>query len=584
MLPNWNLDDLYSSPTDSKITTDLENTSQRSLELEKKYNGKINSTPADSLHAVIVEYENITEILGKIATYSYLYFVTDITNQERASFYQNMSEKINNISQNLLFLPLEIAKISDIDLQNLYKKSENLKGYKSYIRDLGVFKQYQKSKEIEKILHEKDQTANSSWSRLFDETIAGLKFKFNKKDLSAAEIFNLLSSHKAEERKAAAKSIGKTLKNNIKILAFITNVLAKDKAIDDNIRKYPHPVKSRNISNFIEDEVVNSLVSTVKDNYKNLAHKYYKIKAGYFGQRTLDYWDRNSPLPNQTEQKISWEEAKSIVLDSYNRFSPRIAKIVEKFFINNWIDAAPKKGKDSGAFAHPATPSTHPYIMVNFQGKLRDVMTLAHELGHGAHQYLAREQGYLMSDTPLTLAETASIFGEQLTFEALLSNCKNNDEKRNLLASKIEDSLNTIIRQIAFYLFELEVHTKRKDGELSVDELGDIWLRIQKESLGPTIKFYPEYKYYWSYIPHFIHSPFYVYAYAFGNCLVNSLYSSYANGLEGFEEKYINALTAGGTLHHKELLKPFGLDAGDKNFWQQGLEIPIKYINELEKL
>jgi len=583
-LPNWNLNDLYNSPKDSDIEKDLENGLESSKKLEQKYNSKIDKLDAEDLYKVIIEYENISERLGKVSTYSYLYFVTDLVNQEKAAFYQNISEKINNISQHLLFLPLEISKISDDKLSSLYQSSKNLSQYQPYIRDLRVFKKYQKSKEIEKILHEKDQTANSAWSRLFDETIAGLKFKFDKKSLSASEIFNLLSSHNKEERKKAAKSIGKTLKNNIKILTFITNVLAKDKSIDDKIRKYPHPVKSRNISNLIEDKVVNSLVDTVKDNYKNLAHRYYKIKAGYFNQSYLDYWDRNSPLPDQKEEKISWQEAKKIVLDSYNRFSPEIASIVEKFFVNNWIDAEPKAGKDSGAFAHPATPGTHPYIMVNFQGKLRDVMTLAHELGHGAHQYLARENGYLMSDTPLTLAETASIFGEQLTFESLLVNCKNDNEKRNLLASKIEDSLNTIVRQIAFYLFELEVHTRRQKTELSTEDLGNIWLQIQKESLGPAIKFYPEYKYYWSYIPHFIHSPFYVYAYAFGNCLVNSLYSSYKNGLTDFESKYIKALAAGGTMHHKELLEPFGLNAGDKDFWQRGLEIPIEYINQLEKL
>lgn len=584
MLPNWNLNDLYNATDDVKITTDLKQATNLASQLEKKYNDKINGLTAKELYKVIVEYEKISEILGKISTYAYLYFVTDMTNPEKATFYQNISEKINDISQYLLFLPLEIAQIDDEILAKLYQQSQELANYKPYINDLRVSKKYQKSKEIEKILHEKDQTANSSWSRLFDETIAGLTFKFEKQSLTATEIFDLLSSHNAEHRKKAAKSVGRTLKSNIKLLAFITNILAKDKAIDDKIRKYPHPVKARNVSNFIEDEVVNALISTVENNYENLAHRYYKIKAGFFGKKALDYWDRNSPLPGQKEQKISWGEAKEIILDSYHKFSPQIAKIVEKFFINNWIDAQPKPGKDSGAFAHPATPGTHPYIMVNFQGKLRDVMTLAHELGHGAHQYLARKQGYLMSDTPLTLAETASIFGEQLTFESLLSNCKNNDEKRYLLASKIEDSLNTIVRQIAFYSFELEVHTRRKGSELTVEELCDIWLRIQKKSLGPAIKFHSEYKYFWSYIPHFIHSPFYVYAYAFGNCLVNSLYSNYKAGLAGFEQKYIKALEAGGTLHHKELLKPFSLDAGDQNFWQQGLTIPIEYINKLEHL
>ena len=325
------------------------------------------------------------------------------------------------------------------------------------------------------------------------------------------------------------------------------------------------------------------MVDTVRSNYQNLSHRYYKIKASLLGKEYLDYWDRNAQI-EEKEEKFSWQESKEIVLDAYEKFSPQMAEIVYKFFKNNWIDAGPKKGKDSGAFAHPCTPSTHPYIMLNFQGKLRDIMTLAHELGHGVHQYLSRNQGYFMSDTSLTLAETASIFGEQLTFEALLLKCKNTEQKKYLLISKIEDSLNTVVRQIAFYLFELEVHTRRQKSELCADELCDIWINTQKESLGPSIKFHDEYKYYWSYVPHFIHSPFYVYSYAFGNLLVNSLYSGYKNGIDNFQQKYIQALSAGGTLHHQELLKPFGLNARNKNFWQQGIEIPVNYINQLETL
>ena len=584
MLPNWNLNDLYQSPQDAQLQSDINKLEIETSNFHSRYAAKINKLKAADLYKAISQYENIAELLGKIATYAYLYFVTDMTNSKTATFYQNISEKINDIYTNILFFPLELAKIGDMQLKKLYKNNQELSKYQPFIRDLRITKKYQKTAQIEKILHEKSQTSNSAWSRLFDETIASLEFNYNKKKLSATEIFDLLSSPNAAARKNAAKSIGKTLKNNSKTLGYITNVLAKDKIIEDNMRGYKHPVHARNISNFIEDKTVNTLIDTVTRNYKNFSHKYYQIKAQLFGKNQLDYWDRNAPLIGHKEKNISWQEAKNIVLDSYHRFSPEIAKIIEKFFTYNWIDAAPKKGKDSGAFSHPATPNTHPYIMMNFQGKLRDVMTLAHELGHGAHQYLARKQGYLMSDTPLTLAETASIFGEQLTFEALLDKCANNDDKRLLLSSKIEDSLNTIVRQVAFYLFELEVHTKRKNSEISVEELGKIWLKTQKDSLGSAIKFYPEYQYFWSYIPHFIHSPFYVYAYAFGNCLVNSLYSSYQNGLEDFTQKYITTLEAGGTIHHKELLKPFNLNATNKDFWQKGIEIPLKYINDLEKL
>ena len=584
MLPKWNLADLYQSPQDKKLAQDLLTVKDYAQKFEQKFTGKIKKLSALELSAAITEYEEINELLGKISAYAYLYFVTDMNDSKVAVFFQNISEKINDISKYLLFFSLQLNEISDQELEILYKESAKLKNYQPFIRDLRVAKKYQKSEQIEKILHEKDQTSNHAWSRLFDETVTNLEFPYDGKKLTSAEIFDLLSANDANKRKKAAKSIGETLGKNIKLFAFITNTLAKDKAIDDEIRKYDHPVKARNVSNLIEDEVVDSLINTVKKNYADLSHHYYKIKAKLFAVEALDYWDRNAPLPDQEETNIAWSEAQKIVLQAYDRFSPQMADIAKKFFVNNWIDAAPKAGKDSGAFAHPVTPSTHPYVMMNFQGKLRDVMTLAHELGHGIHQYLSHQQGYLMSDTPLTLAETASIFGEQLTFESLLSTCDSDIQKRDLLISKIEDSLNTIVRQVAFYDFEYQIHHKRKESEISVEEIGDIWLNSQKESLGDAIKFYPEYRYYWSYIPHFIHSPFYVYAYAFGNCLVNSLYNNYKNGLDNFTELYIKTLTAGGTLHHSELLKPFSLDAKNPDFWQKGLDLPISYINKLEQL
>ena len=584
MLPAWNLTDLYQNQQDPQIKLDQENLDNAAKEFAQKYTNKISKLSGKQLADTIAKYENIYTGIGKLATFSYLHFVTEMTNQAKSSFYQNMAETLNNISTNLLFFPLEINAITDKKLNDLYRESSDLAKFKPFIRDIRLSKKYQKTAEIEKILHEKNQTANSAWSRLFDETIAGLEFKCGTKKHTAAEIFNLLSDNDGLVRKKAAKAIGKTLAKNIKLLAYITNILAKDKAIEDHIRSYAHPVQARNVSNLIEDEVVEALVSTVKANYHNFSHRYYKLKAHIFGQKTLDYWDRNAPLPNYSEQNISYKKAQEIVLTAYRAFSPKMADIVQLFFTHNWIDVPPRKGKDSGAFAHPATPDIHPYIMLNYQGKLRDVMTLAHELGHGVHQYLAAKQGYLMSDTPLTLAETASIFGEQLTFESLLKNCQTKQEKISLLVSKIEDSINTIIRQIAFYSFELAVHKARKSGELTIEQLNKIWLNVQKESLGPAIKLHAEYKYYWSYIPHFIHSPFYVYAYSFGNLLVNSLYGAYKNGIENFEQKYLTALTAGGTLPHKELLQPFNLDASDPNFWQQGLNLPLSYIDELEKL
>jgi oligoendopeptidase F len=579
-LPNWNLDDLYKSPKDKNLSADLELSAKEITAFEKKYQNKISDLSGAELAKAIAQYEIFYQRLGKISAYSYLYFVTDMLNEERSSFYQNISEQLNDISIKTIFFGLEISKLSEKNLAEKLK-DKNLKKYQPFIRDVRLGREYQKSQEIEEILHEKSQTSRNAWSRLFDETMAGLTFPYQKKELAAAEIFNLLASHDPKARKEAAKSVGDVLGKNIKLFSFITNTLAKDKAISDKIRNYPHPAKSRHVSNLIEDEVVDCLADTVKKNYKNLAHRYYQYKAELFGKKELDYWDRNAPLPDEDKQLVSWQDAKKTVLTAYDKFCPKMAEIAEMFFDKNWIDAAPKQGKDSGAFAHPVTCDTHPYVMLNYQGKMRDVATLAHELGHGIHQVLAADQGYLMAGTPLTLAETASVFGEQLTFESLLESCNDKKQSNNLIAGKIEDMLNTIVRQIAFYEFELAVHNQRKEKELTVSEINNIWLDKQKESLGPAIKFHDEYKYFWSYIPHFIHSPFYVYAYAFGNCLVNSLYSCYVKQPEGFSDKYKTMLSAGGTLHHSDLLKPFGLSAKDKQFWQGGLTLLNQYVDRL---
>ncbi len=582
-LPNWDLSALYQNEQDPQINKDLNALSKKSQKFAEEYTGKLKNLTAVDLLKSIKAYEKISEGLGRLQTFAYLHFVTQMTNQEASGFYQSIAEQVNDIYTNLLFFSLELSKLSDAHLAKLLKDNK-LKKYAPYIRDLRVSKPYQKSAAIEQVLHEKAQTSSSAWSRLFDETMAHLEFNYGSKKLSSAEIFDLLSSSNAATRKKAAQTIEKTLKENARIFAFITNTLAKDKAVEDKIRDYPHSLKARNISNLIEDEVVESLVSTVKENYKDLAHQYYKIKAKFFGVKKLNYWDRNAPLPGAKEQNISWANAKKIVLKAYKDFSPEMAEITELFFKNNWLDVPPKKGKDAGAFSHPATTDTHPFIMLNYQGKQRDVMTLAHELGHGVHQYLARKQGYLMADTPLTLAETASIFGEQLTFESLLTQAKTKEAKLELLTSKIEDSLNTIVRQIAFHEFEVAVHQERKKGEISIKRLGEIWYETQSASLGPNIKLTKDYQYFWSYIPHFIHAPFYVYAYAFGNCLVNSLYMTYKQGLPNFEQKYLSALSKGGTLHHKDLLAPFGLDATQPQFWQAGLELPKSYIKELSTL
>ncbi|MSP33772.1 MAG: M3 family oligoendopeptidase [Rickettsiales bacterium] len=582
-LPTWDLKDFYSSTKDKKITTDLKKISDTTQKFVKKYLNKVGLLSASQLASAIVEYEKISEEVGKISSYSYLIYASDLSDQNNVSFYQNISEKISKFEKDLVFFTLEINLIDDKKITAFFKQSVALKKYQPFIRDIRAFKKHQLSHELEKFSLEKNISSRAAFVRLFDETVNNLQFRYCDKVLNSQEIFNLMSHNDEKVRKDAAKAIGKTLKDNSKLFAFITNILAKDKAIDDEWRGFKKPMQSRNLSNFVEDEVVEILIKKVRENYAQISHRYYKIKAKILGKKSLNYWDRNAPLTIDENKSIEWQDAQDLVLDAYKEFSPQLAKIGKIFFEKNWIDAKVKSGKDSGAFSHPCVPSVHPYILMNYQGKVRDVMTLAHELGHGVHQYLAREQGYFMSATPLTLAETASVFGEQLTFQKILKNEKDAKKKKLIIAAKVEDMINTAVRQIAFLSFEKKVHDARKNGEISLEKICEFWMEVQKESLGPIFKYEDEYKFFWSYIPHFIHSPFYVYAYAFGDCLVNSLYGIYKSGkVKNFEEKYLEMLKSGGTKHHKEMLEPFGLDARKPEFWQAGLDVIKEYIDQIE--
>lgn len=582
-LPVWNLGDLYSSINSRKILKDLNLIEKLSKSFSKKYEGKVIKLSAIKLLKAIEEIEKIDEIMDKILSYAHLLVSENIENEKNKIFFQQMQEKITKFSSMLIFFTLELNQISDKKIKIFFKEKKLIK-YKNWIINRRSFKPYQLDKKLEKLLQDKSLTSSSAWIRLFDDTIAALRFPFKNKLLSSAEILNFLSDNKSSTRKAAAKSVGKTLGKNINLFATITNTLAKDKSINDEWRKLPNPVSARNLSNVVEDKVVDALSNTVSDSYKKLSHRYYAIKAKWFGLKKLKYWDRNAPLPFQSKKKYTWDSARKIVTKAYTDFNPSIGKIVEIFFEKSWIHAPVMTGKSPGAFSASTVPSVHPYILLNFQGKSRDVATLAHELGHGVHQYLsANKQGHFNSSTPLTLAETASVFGEMLTFKSLLKNEKNLKEKKALLANKVEDMLNTVVRQIAFYQFEKEVHLQRKKSELSTEEICSIWIQVQKESLGPSIEFEEEYKYYWSYIPHFIHSPFYVYAYAFGDCLVNSLYGVYEEGLSNFDKKYITLLESGGSKDYKNLLKPFHLNPSNADFWKKGIKVIENFIDDLEK-
>jgi oligoendopeptidase F len=478
---------------------------------------------------------------------------------------------------------LELNHLEDADLEAKLA-DPILARYRPWLRDTRAFRSHQLSDDLEKLLHEKSVAGRAAWVRLFDETIADLRFPVRGKELTEPEVLDLLSAKDPEMRREAALTIGEVLGKNIRTFALITNTLAKDKEIEDRWRGFARPISSRNLANFVEDEVVDALVAAVRDSYPRLSHRYYRLKARWLGVETLPFWDRNAPLPEEEERTISWAEAQQSVLSAYGAFSPDLAEVGARFFSGRWIDAPVRPGKASGAFAHPTVPSAHPYLLLNYQGRVRDVMTLAHELGHGVHQLLANRQGYLMADTPLTLAETASVFGEMLTFRSLLAGETDPRRRKIMLAAKVEDMLNTVIRQIAFVTFEQKVHDERRVAELTPDRLAETWLEVQRDSLGAGLRLDGVYRHYWSYIPHFVHTPFYVYAYAFGDCLVNSLYAVYEDAHQGFAEKYLRMLQAGGTLRHRELLAPFGLDAADPAFWSKGLSVVAGFIDELEQL
>ena len=578
-LPIWDLTDFYPSSDSKEFKDDISLLDSEVVNFCKKYKGKISRVETKKIDKVVSEYEKIEELIVKIKSYIFLFHCTDQLDPKKTIFYQKTQEKVNQIESKLIFFTLEINKLNQTKLNKSFKSK-----YLSWINIQRQFKKYQKNESIEKLLIDKSTTSSNAWIRLFDETMARLRFDFNGKKLNETEVLDLLSSSDASKREQAARVFGKTLKDNIHLFSIITNTLSKDLQIENSLRGFKSCDSSRHLSNQVDPEDVDCLVKTVKKNYADLSHRYYKYKAKVFNVKRLNFWDRNAPYPKQKSQNISWKTAKEIVEKAYKDFDVKVYDIIKLFFSNSWIHAPVSNGKMSGAFAHPATPSLHPYILINYQNKVRDVMTLAHELGHGVHQYLANDKGLLLSDTPLTLAETASVFGEMLTFKSILKKANTDLQKKNILRSKIEDMLNTVIRQIAFYEFEKEVHTQRNNGELSVDEINSIWLKTQKESFGESIKISGDYKYFWAYIPHFIHSPFYVYAYAFGDCLVNSLYAKYESGDKNFNEKYIEMLRSGGARNYKELLKEFDLNPKDPQFWQSGLNIIKKLIDDLEQL
>jgi len=587
-LPEWNLKDLYPGLDSAEVKWDLENSETRVVEFEAEFKGKLAALATrpdagQALAAAVKRYEALDETMSRLMSYASLIYAGDTTDPVRAKFYGDMQERITAASLHLLFFTLELNRIDDAVLEAAMMDPA-LGHYRPWIEDVRKEKPYQLEDRVEQLFHEKSVTVYSAWNRQFDETIASLRFRIGSQPLSIEPVLNLLQDADGKKRKAAARALAKTFKQHLRPFALITNTLAKDKEISDRWRGFNDVADARHLANRVEPEVVEALVSAVRDAYPKLSHRYYALKAKWFGVKKLPHWDRNAPLPKVAQRTISWSDARATVLDAYDAFSPTMAEVAGRFFDKNWIDAPVRPGKQPGAFAHPTVPSAHPYVLLNYMGKPRDVMTLAHELGHGVHQVLAAPNGPLMAPTPLTLAETASVFGEMLTFKKLLAATTDKKQRKAMLAAKVEDMINTVVRQIAFYSFERKVHLERRNGELTVDKLSELWMSVQSESLGPAIKLKPGYETFWCYIPHFIHSPFYVYAYAFGDCLVNSLYAVYEKSAAGFAERYLAMLSAGGTKHHSELLAPFGLDARDPKFWDDGLSVIAGLIGELQAL
>jgi oligoendopeptidase F len=583
-LPEWNLTDLYPALDSPEVKRDLDRAQEECKAFEAEYKGKLATLAASggaALAAAVKRYEALDDLIGRLISYAGLVYSGDTTDPVRAKFYGDVQDRITTASTSTLFFTLELNRIDD-DVLDRAMQDPALGHYRPWIEDVRKEKPYQLEDRVEQLFHEKSVTGYSAWNRLFDETISAQRFKVGGKSLPIEPTLNLLQDRDEKKRKAAAQALAKTFGENLRTFTLITNTLAKDKEISDRWRRFPDIAAARHLANRVEPEVIDALVSAVRAAYPRLSHRYYALKARWFGKNRLPHWDRNAPLPKVATRTIGWPEAKSTVLSAYGAFSPRMASIAERFFAERWIDAPVRPGKAPGAFSHPTVPSAHPYVLVNYQGKPRDVMTLAHELGHGVHQVLAAPNGALMAPTPLTLAETASVFGEMLTFKKLLASTKDAKQRHAMLVGKVEDMINTVVRQIAFYTFERKLHTERHNGELTAERIGQIWLEVQAESLGPAIELKPGYETFWTYIPHFIHSPFYVYAYAFGDCLVNSLYAVYERADEGFAERYLDMLAAGGTKHHSELLKPFGLDAHDPAFWDGGLKVIEGMIDELE--
>ena len=584
----WNLSDLYLNLNDPQIEKDIEDAFSQAKSFEEKYRGKINSepvTPSFLLQAV-KELESISEQAGKLISYAYLMFAADTSNPKRGAFLQSIQEKTTEIRKHLMFFELEWIALPD-EIANHLLEDEVLSHYSHFLQTERRYKPHKLSEPEEKILDEKANTGSRAFMRLFDEVINNIRFKVKLdgriKHLTEPETLALLYDTDRNKRKAGAIGLTKGLKENAHVLNYIFNILVQDHTSNDRLRSFPHPMASRHLDNEIDKATVDALMTSCEKNF-DMVEKYYNLKKRLLGLKKFHDYDRYSPIFPEGKT-ISYKDSKEIVLEAFGLFSPQMAQIAREFFENSWIDAELRSGKRGGAFSHSAVPSVHPYVFLNYTGRLRDVMTLAHELGHGIHQYLSRKQGYFQCHTPLTTAETASVFGEMLVFHTLKESEKDSKTRLSLLCSKLEDIFATIFRQVVLTRFEEKLHhARRNEGELTSSRINELWIEANKPMFGDSVELTKDYAWWWMYIPHFIHSPFYCYAYSFGELLVIALYQKYQNEGNVFVPRYIELLSSGGSDAPEKLLARVGVDITDPNFWQGGLDLLREMVNEVVAL
>jgi len=586
-LPEWRLDDLYAGREDPRIEADLVEAERLNGELAK-LEGRLVATrsrPAELggiIDRGIELYEQATNAMWSVGAFGSLSASVARDDPAWSKFEADLRARSSQIAQLSLFFTLEINKLDDVELEAALKANKSAQRWRPWLRRVRAGRPHELSPELEKLLLDM-APASANWGRLADETLAKLSAKVGGETLTLSELLNRMSSPDAAQRKAAAAALSKALGERTSTLALCLNTLAFEKQVEDRWRKYPSPAAGRHLANEVDADAVEALEAAVVESYASVSHRYYALKAKALGRTHLDHWDRNAPLDTAQPRIYSWDQAKSTVLESFQALAPQFAETARTFFTNPWIDARPRPGKQSGAYSHSVTATRHPFVFMNYMGERRDVLTLAHELGHAVHQTLCKPLGTLLADTPLTLAETASIFGEGLVFEKLLAEASK-AERRGLLAGKIEDGINTVVRQIAFHRFETHFHAARLEGELSPDQIGDLWLEIMAESLGPAVKFDKGYRHYWAYISHFVHAPFYVYAYAFGDLLVRGLMEKRREDPVAFAPLYETLLAGGGTKTYVEALAVFGLNPREKAFWAAGMRQLERLVDEFEAL